>query len=160
MATRVKPRVTSPRATVTEGMVSTSRHWVLSSELCHIAPVVDDIVAMCREAGFSPRLCRLNVPIAVTEALSNAMLKGNCGNAALCVELRVEIDGERLLVEVCDQGCGFTLDAVVQSPNDEDWFEREDGRGIFLMRQLMDRVENSGIAGQAGHQLRLILHKA
>lgn len=144
----------APEAIVTH----VSRRWVLASELAQIEPVVADVVALCRAAGFSAQQCRLNVPVAMTEALANAMLKGNACDVARSVIVVVELNAGRLQIEVTDEGQGFDLDCVQRSPEDADWLEREDGRGIFLMRQLMDQVENQCLG--AGHQLRLILHKA
>lgn len=140
--------------------MTATRRWVFASDVQRIAPVVDDIVTMCRSAGFSSKQCRLNVPVAITEALANAILRGNGNDMRLVVEVAVEVTAERLVVEVHDQGTGFDLACVDQSPTDADWLEREDGRGIFLMRQLMDHVENRCLDDHGGHQLRLILHKA
>lgn len=134
-----------------------ARHWVLASELEQIAPVVDDIVSMCRDAGFSATHCRLNVPVAITEALANAMLCGNQAVARRRVTLVVEVSDERLVVEVTDEGQGFDLDGAERTPDDVDWLEREDGRGVFLMRRLMDHVENRCV--EAGHRLRLVLYR-
>jgi serine/threonine-protein kinase RsbW len=135
-----------------------ARTWVLASEVQQIGPVVDGIVSMCRDAGFSARHCRLNVPIAVTEALANAMLRGNESVVVRQVTVVVEVTTERLVVDVTDEGQGFDLECAGHTPDDEDWLEREDGRGVFLMRQLMDRVENRCL--EAGHLLRLVLHRA
>lgn len=140
-------------------MMATTRSWTLSSDVHEIAPVVRDIVAMCREAGFSDRHCGLNVPVATTEALTNAMLSGNRGEQQLAVAVAVEVSVTCLVVEVADQGRGFDLAACEHSPDDADWFEREDGRGIFLMRALMDRVENTCTDGGSGHRLRLVLYR-
>jgi len=137
---------------------STSHSWVLASDLRLITPVVEHIVGMCRTAGFSARHCRLNVPVAVTEALANAMERGNGGVVTRRVSVVVHVADDRLVVDVTDEGAGFDLGACERTPEHEDWFDREDGRGIFLMRQLMDHVENRCV--DAGHLLRLILHRA
>ncbi len=141
-------------------MTVESRRWILATDVQHIAPVVDEVVALCQAAGFSARHCRLNVPIAITEAVANAMLRGNANVAARQVEVLVEVSVAQLVVDVIDEGNGFDLDGVQQSPDEADWLEREDGRGVFLMRQLMDRVENRCLEGGTGHLLRLILHRA
>lgn len=141
-------------------MTVESRRWILASDVQHIAQVVDEVVALCQAAGFSSRHCRLNVPIAITEAVANAMLRGNGNVATKQVEVVVEVSVAQLVVDVIDEGIGFDLDCVEQSPDDADWLEREDGRGIFLMRQLMDRVENRCLEGGTGHLLRLTLRKA
>jgi anti-sigma regulatory factor (Ser/Thr protein kinase) len=49
---------------------------------------------------------------------------------------------------------GFDLDACTVEV-DEETLDREDGRGLFLMRKLMDRVEQ--IAAQQGNTVRLTL---
>jgi serine/threonine-protein kinase RsbW len=139
-------------------MTHVSRRWVLSSEVRGIEPVVEEVASLCRAAGFSAKLCRLNVPVALTEALANAMLRGNGNVACRSVVVVIELTDERLLVEITDEGRGFDLAEVTQCPSEADWLEREDGRGVFLMRQLMDRVENQCL--DTGHRLRLILHKA
>ncbi|MFN5583227.1 ATP-binding protein, partial [Gemmatimonas sp.] len=141
-------------------MTTVSRRWVLASDVQHIAPLVDEVVCLCQAAGFSSRQCRLNVPIAITEAVTNAMVRGNGGAHEKQVVVVVRVSMEQLVVEVVDEGSGFELDGVEQSPEDVDWLEREDGRGVFLMRQLMDRVENRCLDHAAGHLLRLILNKA
>lgn len=139
-------------------MSAAARRWILPSDVQRIAPVVDEVVAMCRDAGFSPRHCRLNVPVAITEALANAMLRGNANLDVRQVTVVVEVTTDRLIVDVADEGEGFDLASAERTPDDEDWLEREDGRGIFLMRQLMDHVENRCL--DAGHVLRLVLHRA
>jgi len=149
VATRTRPRVAPVH--------STSQSWVLTSDTRLITPVVEQIVSMCEVAGYSARHCRLNVPVAVTEALANAMQQGNGGVASRRVTVVVSVSAERLVVDVTDEGDGFDLGECERTPDQEDWFEREDGRGIFLMRQLMDQVENRCI--DAGHLLRLILHR-
>ncbi len=149
MATRLRARVPP--------VSSTSHSWVLASDTRLITPVVEHIVGMCQLAGFSARHCRLNVPVAVTEALANAMQQGNGGVVARQVTVVVSVGDDRLVVEVTDEGNGFDLGDCERTPEHDDWFEREDGRGIFLMRQLMDRVENRCV--DAGHLLRLILHR-
>ncbi|WP_310570390.1 ATP-binding protein [Gemmatimonas sp.] len=135
------------------------RRWTIASDLTLIEPVVETIVALCEAAGFSARHCKLNVPVAVTEAMANAMLRGNRSERSRTVEVRVELDTQSLRVDVTDEGVGFDLSTLQQSPDEADWFEREDGRGVFLMRTLMDRVESSGPDAETGHCIRLILHR-
>jgi serine/threonine-protein kinase RsbW len=135
-----------------------TKRWVLASDVQCIGPVVEEIVSLCAAAGFSSRQCRLNVPVAITEALANAILQGNQNVASRTVVVVAIVSGERMVVDVTDEGQGFDVAVEQRSPDDPDWLEREDGRGIFLMRQLMDQVVSECL--DAGHLLRLILHKA
>jgi serine/threonine-protein kinase RsbW len=136
-----------------------TRRWIVASDLTLIEPLVETIVALCRTAGYSARHCKLNVPVAVTEAMANAMLRGNASERARSVQVRLELDARRLCIEVTDEGVGFDLASLHQSPDEADWFDREDGRGVFLMRTLMDRVESAGPDAESGHRIRLILHR-
>ncbi|MBL0172579.1 MAG: ATP-binding protein [Gemmatimonadaceae bacterium] len=136
------------------------REWTIESDVHAITPIVETVQALCRAAGFSPRQCRLNIPVAITEALSNAILRGNGCERERRVHITAALETQRLIVEVSDEGGGFDLDAAQGHPDDADWLEREDGRGLFLMRSLMDHVENLIPGTVHGHTLRLILQRA
>ena len=150
----------SPRRPTRTRVSSERREWTIASDVQAITPIVETVQAMCEAAGFSARLCRLNIPVAVTEALSNAILRGNCCELSRSVHISVVLHADGLLVDVTDEGDGFDVEAARHSPDDVDWLEREDGRGLFLMRSLMDHVESRMHAPDGGHTLRLILHRA
>ena len=54
------------------------------------------------------------------------------------------------------RGDGFDLDACTENPAHPANIAREDGRGLFLMRALMDRVERFT---DGGNVVRLVLHR-
>ena len=141
-------------------MTSPRHDWTIASDVTQIAPIVDAVAEMCIAAGFSSRLCRLNVPVALTEAMANAILRGNHNDPRRVVHVTAMLDRETLVLEVSDQGSGFDLDQVQYTPQDADWLEREDGRGVFLMRELMDQVESCHMTGDYGHTVRLRLRRA
>jgi serine/threonine-protein kinase RsbW len=60
------------------------------------------------------------------------------------------------VLEVADQGVGFDLDACTRDPTRPENLNREDGRGLFLMRSLMDRVERFT---DGGNVVRLTLYR-
>jgi serine/threonine-protein kinase RsbW len=62
-----------------------------------------------------------------------------------------------LVVEVADEGEGFDLDASLIDPTTPGNVDREDGRGLFLMRKLMDRVER--IEAAHGSVVRMTLRR-
>lgn len=95
----------------------------------------------CAAMEFGAKQCSLNVPVALTEALSNAMLRGNADDPAKHVLVRVRIDQSALVLEVGDEGGGFNLEACTVDPTVPDRLYGEAGRGLFLMRKLMDHVE-------------------
>lgn len=138
--------------------------WTIQSDVLAIEPIVEGVVRHCASSGFSARQCRFNIPIALTEALANAILRGNGSDVSRSVRVRSSIqltrDGATLSVDVTDEGNGFDIDHAGCTPDAPDWFDREDGRGVFLMRSLMDRVECTHAAGLPGNTVRLVLHRA
>ena len=122
-----------------------------------IERVVERVQRECQDLHFAQRQVMLNVPVALTEALSNAILRGNSDDPSKTVHVRASVDPDRLVIEVRDQGEGFDLDACTVDVG-LDTLEREDGRGLFLMRKLMDRVEC--VASEPGNTVRLTLNRA
>lgn len=94
------------------------------------------------------------VMVSLTEAVNNAIVHGNKMNSLKKVTVISEILPGWLLFIVNDQGHGFKPEKVA-NPLKEENLLRESGRGIFLMRTLMDRVEFERIKG--GYQVRLWL---
>lgn len=128
------------------------------SDVREIERVVELIRRECEVMEFAARQVKLNVPVALTEALSNAILYGNADNPAKRVRVNARIDHVRLVVEVIDEGTGFDIERCTIDPTTPERLESEDGRGLYLMRQLMDRVEQ--IPGASGNVVRLILRRA
>jgi serine/threonine-protein kinase RsbW len=129
----------------------------IPSDVRYIERIVELVTRQCADFSYAPRVCRLNVPVALSEALSNAILRGNRRDASKHVRLRASVDRERLVVDVIDEGPGFDMDACGADPTLPENLDREDGRGIFLMRSLMDRVEHFQAEGNV---VRLTLNRA
>jgi serine/threonine-protein kinase RsbW len=129
----------------------------IPSDVRFIEPIVGVVVQRCAEHAFSDKACRLNLPVALTEALSNAILRGNHEDTTKEVRVRATIDERSLVVEVEDEGAGFDLEACMVDPNLDGNLFREDGRGLILMCSLMDRVE---CVSARANVVRLTLYRA
>jgi serine/threonine-protein kinase RsbW len=80
--------------------------------------------------------------IALREALANAVFHGNRSDAAKKVLVRAYCDPKKgFVIAVRDEGRGFDP-AQVPDPRREDRIQLTHGRGIFLMRELMDHIEH------------------
>ncbi|MCX5755818.1 MAG: ATP-binding protein [Gemmatimonadetes bacterium] len=134
--------------------IGESLDFRIPSDVQYIEGVVGEVVARCQALAFSRRHTALNVPVALTEALSNAILRGNGDTVGRSVSVRVEIDDVQLVAEVRDDGDGFDLDACTEDATLPENVIREDGRGLFLMQKLMDRVERFR---DGGNVVRLVL---
>ncbi len=113
----------------------------IPSDVRQIEGIVAQVVRRCEEHRFPARHLTLNVPVALTEALSNAILRGNREDTGREVTVRADVSDRRLVLEVEDEGSGFDLEACTEDPTTAENLLREDGRGLFLMQKLMDRFE-------------------
>ena len=129
----------------------------IPSDVQYIEKVVELVQRECALMKFGARQLMLNLAVALTEALSNAILRGNNDDPAKHVHVTARVDTIRLVVEVMDEGGGFDLDRCTLDPTTPDNVDREDGRGLFLMRKLMDRVERFDDA--KGNVVRLTLNR-
>ena len=80
-----------------------------------------------------------NVLIALTEAVNNAILHGNKSDNNKRVEVSVELTDDCVEFCVKDQGNGFDYENL-PDPTAPENIEKENGRGIFLMKSLSDEV--------------------
>lgn len=91
---------------------------------------------------------RFDVALAAGEALSNAYDHACGGEGAT---MTVYAHPDRVVIEVRDRGCGFEIGA-----DEEPVESHERGRGIKLMRMLVDSVEVRRRPDAPGTQVRLI----
>ena len=129
----------------------------IPSDVRYIDEVIELATRKCRELHLPPHKCSLNVRVALAEAISNAILRGNGDDPAKNVHVRAEVDTRRLIVEVGDEGVGFDLDMSERDPTKPENLNREDGRGLYLMRKLMDRVEMVEVP--RGSMVRMTLNR-
>lgn len=83
-----------------------------------------------------------NILIAVLEAANNAILHGNKLDENKFVNILVKIDETRLNIKIDDEGNGFDYKNV-PDPTAPENIENVNGRGIFLMEKLSDKIEFS-----------------
>jgi serine/threonine-protein kinase RsbW len=81
-----------------------------------------------------------NVLIAVTEAVNNAILHGNKNSNNAQVFIKTAEDASAFCFSVEDEGIGFDFSSL-PDPTAPENLEKENGRGIFLMKNLADEVE-------------------
>lgn len=78
-----------------------------------------------------------HINLVLTEAMVNAIKYANSKNPEKLVHIVINISEEELVIRVFDKGQGFDINTI-PSP---DFDQPEDrGRGIFLIRSLMDSV--------------------
>lgn len=124
----------------------------LPSDLRVIEAAVTYLVGRCRAFSFDGSRLNLNFRVGVTEALANAVLYGNQSDPTKMVRVEVALDPRRVELQVVDQGDGFDP-REVPDPTLPDNLHRAGGRGLFLIRKLMDEVQYN----ERGNAVRLVL---
>ncbi len=105
-------------------------------------------------AGFSED-DTMSIAMAVREAAVNAVLHGNAYDPGKKVTLAFEQDDKDLTIVVRDQGKGVDVESI-PDPLAPENLMKQSGRGIFLMRSLMDEVQIK--ASETGTEVKLVKH--
>ena len=113
---------------------------LLASQIQVLSPSIDqimDFLAKLRNVDGS----EVDIEVALREALANAIVHGNGEDSRkhIWVTCRCTTDGE-VTITVQDEGQGFESDGVPDPTIPENRL-RMSGRGIFLMKTLMDEVQ-------------------
>jgi serine/threonine-protein kinase RsbW len=119
-----------------------------------IDAAVTYLAERARAFDFGGSRLNLNLRVGVAEVLANAILYGNDGDAEKRVRVEVELTREELTLVVYDEGGGFDPHTV-PDPTLPENLERTGGRGIFLLRELMDEVRYN----ECGNCVRLVLRR-
>jgi serine/threonine-protein kinase RsbW len=93
-----------------------------------------------------------DLKLAVTEACSNSVRHGYGNGRSGTVEIVYELQPDRLVVEVVDEGPGF--DPEVARARDEEL--NEGGLGIAIIRAVADEFEAGERPGGGGSRLRFV----
>ena len=109
------------------------------SDLQYVGPAVELIVGRLPPGPLSPRRIRFNFRTALAEALANAIAYGNHHDPARIVRVLVQVGHDVVRLHVTDEGDGFDPNGV-PDPTLPDRVELEDGRGLFVLKRLVDHV--------------------
>jgi len=126
-----------PRHAMTSAPSNSSR-LVITSDPHHIAEA-DEFLEGALRRNKVPEALVTDVAIATTELVNNAIVHGNKSNPHKTVTLEIAFTDDEITVRVTDQGAGFDP-SHIPDPLAEENLLREVGRGVFIVRSLMDEV--------------------
>ena len=112
---------------------------VLRSDQSELEKVEDLSTHISKKASLSEEKSD-NLAIALTELVNNAILHGNKSHPDKEVRIRVKYYPKYVQISVKDQGNGFDP-LKLADPRDPENLWKDSGRGIFLVRNLVDKVE-------------------
>ena len=136
------------------GRISDSVVLELANDISAIEKAVDHFVQRLAASCRDRRRLLLNFRVGLTEALSNAMLYGNQEDPEKVVRVELWVEAGDLRIQVTDQGAGFDP-ARIEDPRTPKNLNKVGGRGIFIMRELMDEVHFNA----AGNSITLVLRE-
>jgi serine/threonine-protein kinase RsbW len=88
-----------------------------------------------------PEQKRFEIDLAVQEALANAVVHGCDGDSSKTIRCRLNGDQQgRIVISVTDPGPGFRPE-IIPDPKRAEGLYGDHGRGVYLIRQLMDEVQ-------------------
>ena len=122
----------------------------LPSDVPAISPFVDDLMVFLRGYGCVPTDVR-DLEIALREALANAIIHGNHEDPRKHAHITCRCKPDEVSIAVRDEGQGFDINKVAD-PTAPENIGSVHGRGIYLMKALMDEVRFE--AGGAIVQMR------
>ena len=98
------------------------------------------------------------INVVLTEALVNAIKHANFDDPTKEILVRISVSEKELTIQVFDSGRGFDLNSVPCPCFDTD-VPVEIGRGLFIIRSLMDSVEYKKTCGCNVLEMRKLLCK-
>jgi serine/threonine-protein kinase RsbW len=109
------------------------------SDLGMVGDAVELVATHLPPGTLSPRRISFNLRTALAEALGNAIRYGNGEDPDRIVRVYVELGRDFVRIHVDDDGRGFDPSRLPDPTHPEN-LEREYGRGLFVIRHLVDDV--------------------
>ncbi|MFN9754642.1 MAG: ATP-binding protein [bacterium] len=109
---------------------------LLASTLASVDSAEAMVVESAATLGFDED-ARMDLGLAIREAMVNAVAHGNAYSPNKQVRLILEAQGDAIRVTIIDQGQGFDLNQVPDPTRGENLM-RESGRGLLLMQAFVD----------------------
>ncbi len=96
--------------------------------------VISKVSGFIKDAERKDRLA-----LAVAEAVSNGIEHGNKSDPNLPIKIKIEIEDNSLFIKIYDKGKGFNPEEI-PDPTTEQNILKENGRGIFIIKNLVDKI--------------------
>ena len=127
----------------------------IPSDLALLEPVTDYLTKRIEQAWSMPADRCISLALALREALVNAIKHGNRGDSSKRVRITAEVSRHEARFTVEDEGDGFNVTDVPQ-PRDPDNLLKSSGRGVLLIRSVMDDTKYN----DRGNHLSMIKRRA
>jgi serine/threonine-protein kinase RsbW len=126
----------------------------LPSDVNCIEEAVELVTRHCLAGHQATRTIQFRLRVVLSEALTNAIVRGNAEDRNKWVDVRAELVPESIRVSVTDEGPGFDP-ASVPEPLMPEQLDEANGRGLYLIRKLVDAVQFN----ERGNSICMILRR-
>ena len=110
----------------------------IATDISKVLPLAHGVSRSVYRLTHSDELA-FKIKLAIEEALTNAMRHGNKLDRRLKVCIKITADAKKITIDIRDQGGGFDHRRV-PDPTTPQRASHPSGRGVFLMRKIMDSV--------------------
>jgi serine/threonine-protein kinase RsbW len=128
---------------------------VLESALDSVETIEQTAETYALQAGFDEDTAG-QIAMVTREAAVNAVLHGNKKDPNKRVTATFEVTDEDLRIQVADEGPGLDPETI-PDPLAPENILKPSGRGVFLMRAIMDEVEFRKLA--PGTEITMVKHR-
>ena len=119
----------------------------LANELREIVAAAAKIDAFCEEQELAPEIAYA-VNLSIDEILTNTISYGYDDDEPHRIEIIVRLEPDSLVVVIVDDSAPFDLSATPETDVEATLEDREvGGLGLFLVHQMMDKVEYERVDG-------------
>lgn len=126
----------------------------LPSDVGCIEEAVELVTRHCLAGHRTTQTIRFRLRVVLSEALSNAIVRGNSEDETKSVYVEAELVPDAIRVSVTDEGPGFDPETVPE-PLTPEQLDEAGGRGLFLIRKLVDDVQFN----EQGNSICMILRR-
>jgi serine/threonine-protein kinase RsbW len=127
----------------------------LPSDVDCIEEAVELVTRHCLAGQEASDTIRFRLRVVLSEAISNAIVRGNCEDCNKWVDVRAELARDAIRVYVTDEGPGFDP-STIPEPIRPEQLDEASGRGLFLIRKLVDAVQFNA----QGNSICMILRRS
>ena len=143
------------RSSATDRGTATLVTLRLPSDVACIEEAVELVTRHCLAGQQATQTIRFRLRVVLSEAISNAIVRGNGEDRTKWVDVRAELVPESIRVYVTDEGPGFDP-AAVPEPISPEQLDEAQGRGLYLIRKLVDAVHFN----EQGNSICMILRRS
>ena len=119
----------------------------IANELREIVAAAAKIDAFCEEQELAPEIAYA-VNLSIDEILTNTISYGYDDDEPHRIEIIVRLEPDSLVVVIVDDSAPFDLSATPETDVEATLEDREvGGLGLFLVHQMMDKVEYERVDG-------------